>query len=251
MDLKSFFSKNAAPIMIIGGIVGFVVTNILTAKAAEKYLKEKEKLPEDSTWQEDLMVAAKCYAPAVVSGVASAGLIFGGNRKYAKVQAGLVSAYTLLNTRYSKERDAVLKNIGLEDLTKIKEEINKPIVERMKKQAVSEGSILVVVKDYDPNVYIETTMVELTEARRTLQEQLAKKEKVSLSYFIEQIGGNPNMTSETVGWNMEYLYGNNEHDFIDSDILLIDEKDGSSYYSVEFPTRPIAGYDFGYPDYNY
>ena len=49
MNLKSFFSKNAAPLMIIGGIIGFVVTNVLTAKATEKYLKEKEKLPEDST----------------------------------------------------------------------------------------------------------------------------------------------------------------------------------------------------------
>ena len=243
MSLKSFFSKNAAPLMIVGGIVGFVVTNVLTAKATKKYLEEKEKQPDNTTWQQDAAVIAKCYAPAVVSGVASAGLIFGGNRQYAKVQAGLVSAYTLLNTRYSKERDAVLKNIGLEDLTKIKEEINKPIIERMKKQPVSQGSILVVIKDYDPNIFFETTMEELQNAEFTLEEKLCKDSFVSLGYFIEQLAGTPNMISETIGWNAEYLYGMTETCWIDIEHELVLEDNGSQYYIVNFPVRPRAGYE--------
>lgn len=243
MSLKSFLSRNSAPIMIIGGIIGFVVTNVLTAKATEKYLKEKEKQPVNSTWQEDLTVAAKCYAPAVVSGVASAGLIFGGNRKYASMQAGLVSAYTLLNTRYSKERDIVLKNLGLDQLTKIKEEINKPVIEKMKKESVSQGSILVMVKDFSEEHFFETTMEELTNAEFILEEKICKNAYASLGYFIEQLGGTPSMMSETIGWNAEYLYEMTESCWIEIEHELVLEDNGNQYYIVNFPsTKPIAGF---------
>lgn len=243
MNLKMFLSKNSAPIMLFTGIIGFVVTNVLTAKATEKYLKEKEKQPENTTWQQDLTVAAKCYAPAVVSGVASAGLIFGGNRQYAKVQAGLVSAYTLLNTRYSKERDAVLKNIGLEELTKIKEEINKPVIEEMKKKPVSQGSIVVNIPSFDPNIFLETTMEELENAVFHLEERLAKDSFVNLSYFVEQLAYPPNLSSETIGWNADYLYGMTESVWIDIEYELVLEDDGGQYYIVKFPVGPVPGYD--------
>lgn len=242
MNLKAFLSKNSASIMIIGGIVGFVVTNVLTAKATEKYIKEKEKQPDNTTWQEDAVVIAKCYAPAAAVGVASAGLIFGGNRKYASMQAGLVSAYTLLNTRYSKERDAVLKNIGLEDLTKIKEEINKPIIEKMKKEPVSQGSILVVIKDFDTEHFFETTMEELQNAEYVLEEKICKDAYASLGYFVELIGGTPTMASETIGWNAEYLYGMTESCWIDIEHELVLEDNGSQYYIINFPIGPIVGY---------
>lgn len=243
MNIKSFFTRNSAPIMIIGGIIGFVVTNVLTAKATEKYLEEKKQLPDDSTWQQDLTTAAKCYAPAVVAGVASAGLIFGGNRKYAKVQAGLVSAYTLLNTRYSKERDAVLKNIGLEDLAKIKEEINKPTVEKMKKHNISQGSIEVNIPAFDPDVFIETTMEELENAAFLLEEKICKDAYVNLSYFIEQLSYSPNLSSETIGWNADYLYGMTESCWIDIEYDLVLEENGNQYYVVKFPVGPVPGYD--------
>ena len=58
MNLKAFLSRNSAPIMLFTGLIGFVVTNVLTAKATEKYLKEKEKQPDNTTWQEDAVVIA-------------------------------------------------------------------------------------------------------------------------------------------------------------------------------------------------
>lgn len=243
MGLMSFLKKNSASGMILGGMLGFVLTNVLTAKSTEKYLEEKKKLPDNTTWQQDLILFAKCYAAPMVSGTVSAGLIFGGNKQYGKVQAGLVSAYTLLNTKYAKERDAVLKNIGLEELTKIKEDIHEPIINKMKKEPVSQGSILVVVDYHDPDVFIETTMEELSNAEFLLEEKINKDGQVNLSYFLELLSANPTMTSETLGWNSEYLFGMTENCWIEIEHDLVLEEDGSQYYIVKFPIGPIAGYE--------
>lgn len=230
-------------VLIITGIVGLIATNILTAKATIKYVEEKENIPDDqdTTWQEDVVTFAKCYYPAIGTGILSAGLILCGNKTYAAAQAGLVSAYTLLNTRYAKERDAVLKNIGMEDLLKIKEDIHKPVIEKMKKEPVSQGSILVNIACWKDDVFYETTMEELLNAYINMAEGLSINNKYSLGRFIEDISNEPiEMKSEDFGWNMEYVYDVSGKPWVKMNPIYHDE-DGQ-YYIIDFDVEPTVGW---------
>ena len=243
MALKDIFKKPA--VLIFTGVVGFVVTNILTAKATMKYVEKKKELPEDhkSTWQENVCLFAKCYYPVITAGIISAGLIIGGDKKYALDKNSLISLYRNFNEKYSREKEAVLKNIGAEDLLKVKEDIHKPVIEKMKKEPVSQGSILVNIACWKDDVFFETTMEELMDAEYRFEEELSKKEKVSLGKFIELLSHTPDLSSEQLGWNFEYLYDRCGQGWLDISEELVLEEDDSQYYIISFGVEPTVGFD--------
>lgn len=240
MKLPSFITKNKAPIMLLAGIAGFVATNYLTAKGAVKQYEERQNNLNLSL-KEELKIAAKCYAPAVTCGLVSAGLIFGGNKTYAKTQAGLLSAYTLANTRFKNERDAVLKTFGLDGLTKVDDQIKQPLIEEMKKQPVSQGSILVCDTFGKEPRFLETTMEELQQAEYEFNRRFSKNGEINVNYFYELLGFEQTMEGETFGFNAEYLYDKRGDCWIDFDHELVLE-DNNQYYILKFAVEPIAGY---------
>ena len=243
----NFVEKNKGSLLLIGGFVGFVATNILTAKAAIKYKEKKDELifnlrdeRTDLTLKEEMAIAVPTFAPAVVTGVVSAGLIFGGNRTYAQTQAGLVSAYTLLNTKYSKYRDAALKSLGVDSVKEIETALKQPQIQIAKKVPVSSGSILVFDSYHDR--YLETTMEELQDAEYQLNRILILHNRVSLNDWYELLGFEPTIAGEELGWSAEYLYDTCDgYCWIDFEHELV-LNDNDQYYILKFEVEPIAGY---------
>ena len=241
---------NKASLMLFGGLVGFVATNVMTAIGTKNYILKKEAMDHDPNLKEEAALMAVCYGPSVAVGSVSAGLIFGGNKSYAKAQAGLVSAYTLLGTRSNKLKEAVTKAIGVEEVKKIEQEINQPVIEEAKKQPVSQGSIL-VCDTYSGTIrFLETSMEVLQDAEYQMNRRLHIFGHVTLNDWYEYLGFEPTIEGETIGWNEEYLYSTSQakigeddvpNSWLDFEHELVLE-DNNQYYVLKFATEPIAGY---------
>ena len=272
MSLLSFLKK---PSVMIGlGLAGFIGTNILTAKATYKFIKEKEALKRDTTLKEDIVLGAKCYGGAVAAGAVSAGLIFGGSKTYATTQAALVSGYTLLNTKYKNYRDMALKTIGLDNF----KEIDKKLAEERQKAeneykrthklpAVSEGCI-VVADPFSPKGeewFCETTMEQYLVAKEEFRRRIAKCESdydiVTVNEWRELVGfdiynipdkelnkidSKIKLTGEEFGWSRAYIYdcmSKKDENGLWFDIgedVCFDEQ-GNQYYYPNFELQPCAG----------
>lgn len=241
---------NKSGLMLFGGVVGFVATNVLTAIGAIKYHEAKQAMDHDPTLKEEALLIAKSYGAAATVGAVSAGLIFGGNKTYAKAQAGLVSAYTLASTKYLQGKNVVAKVLGEDAVKQIETSLKEPIVEHAKKTHVPAGSILVcdTYGGKEPR-YLETTMEELMDAEYQLNRILAKLGYVGLSDWYDLLGFDTTLAADQLGWNVTYLCDISEASeglvWIDFEHELVLE-DNNQYYILKFAVEPVAGYREGY-----
>ena len=247
MSLLSFLKKPS--ILLFGGFLGFVVTNVITAKATYNFIKAKEAMDHDTTLKEDIALGAKCYAGAITMGAVSAGLIFGGNKAYATTQASLVTGYTLLNTKYKNYRDAALKTLGLDKFKEIDTKVieynhkkNIKLIDGNKKVHTTEGMVLVVDPFSDPDnpVYSEITPEQLSDARYYYNKMLCDKNVVSVNDYRELLSMNTDLKGEDYGYTSDYIYdqGKNFIDISDPEIKIDDS--GTQYYYVTFDLEPIV-----------
>lgn len=251
MSVKMFLRSHKSGLMLFGGAIGFIFTNYLTAKGTIKYLQQKELYTEEeltNDWRIKAKLLANSYTPAFTSGLVSAGLIFGGNKSYAKTQAGLVSAYTLLNTKYANYRDAALNALGFDNVKQIEDKLKENISERMKIEKLNPGSILIcdTYSSEEPR-YLETTLEELQNAEYLLNRKLIREDYVTLNDWYGFLGFDTTLTGEELGWTTEHLfdmYGNSWID-IEHELVLEDP----NYYIIRFTQEPIEGFCI-YSNYN-
>lgn len=259
MSLLSFLKK---PSVMIGlGLVGFIGTNILTAKATYKFIKEKEALKRDTTLKEDIVLGAKCYGGAVAAGAVSAGLIFGGSKTYATTQAALVSGYTLLNTKYKNYRDMALKTIGLDNFKEIDKKLvdeKQAEVNKFSKYLPDPHEGMMVIQDpfSDPKnpIYSEIPMEQYLEAKNEFLSLIAKNPRSDTIVTVNQwrelngidahaIGKESKeaIWGEESGWSQEYLEDVSGHVWIDIHEEIRFDPKGTMYYYPIFSVEPCVG----------
>jgi len=253
MSLMSFLKK---PSVLLGlGVLGFFATNVLTARATKKYLEKKEALGRETTLKEDIVLAAKAYAPAATAGIVSAGLIFGGNKTYSTAQAGLVTGYTLLNTKYKNYRDVVLKQVGLDQFKDLDKALSKEmsVKEAPKKTnkpewPVSEGSITIRDPFSDPEnpIWLETTMEQYLDANHEFMRKIIMnpyyEDIVKVNEWRELQGFNDfDMHGEEFGWSQEYLENVNGCIWLDISLEIHFDAKGDQYYEPVFRIEPCVG----------
>ena len=111
---KRFIKNHGATILSIVGSVGLVTTAILTAmetpKALNLLIDAENKKEEELTTVEKAVVVTKAYIPAIAVGFGSIACILGANALNKKMQASLVSAYSIADQMYKGYRK---KNIEL------------------------------------------------------------------------------------------------------------------------------------------
>ena len=136
---KTFFSRNSAEILLIGGAIGVVTGTVMACKATlkadsvmDEYKEKKEKIgtclenPEidydEITAKEDLknltiqtaVKMIKCYAPAVILESFSIGTIFASNHIMQQRNAALAASCAAVEAAYKKYREKVVEKYGKE-----------------------------------------------------------------------------------------------------------------------------------------
>lgn len=245
-------------VVMIVGIGGLIVTNVLTARGTRRYELEK-KLKEQSkgselTMEEKIPLVIKNYAASFVAGILTGGVIFAGNKQFAAIQATGLTAYGLLNTRYRKYRDYILKKCGIDDVKTIEDGIdkvlhNKPVLTTVKKlpggktrvtDTYHHGDIVVRLHAGDTEVFTDTTMEELVQAEYEAQHIMTKNGKISYNQFAEFFGQDLGADGEKWGVNQEFLFNTSEDG--DCWIDFQEEYDANNnYYDISFPM--IVGWE--------
>lgn len=114
--------KHSPTILTCIGAAGVLGTAVLAVKATPRaiLLIEEEKAAKNAgngqklTRMETIAVCWRCYLPAVATGAATIGCIFGANILNKRQQASLMSAYAFLNRSFKEYQNAVKEVFGEE-----------------------------------------------------------------------------------------------------------------------------------------
>lgn len=245
-ETRRFLHKHGKDVMIIAGTIGLVATNVLVAKATVNLIEEKNETEEPPTKKEERIMMVRHYAAPAILGVTSMGLVLAGNRKYAKTEASLISAYTALNERYLAYRNKVIAELGEERNDSLECELIEEKTSNMKIPKSYEPGFVTIYDEFDTshgdNGFFTISMCELQDAEYQLNRMFAVKGWVSLNDFYELLGWEYTMKGEELGWGMEHAFDQNGIVWVDFSHELVAKPDGTEYYILRYETVPEAGY---------
>ena len=238
-----FKVRQASPdILVVVGVVGVVAATVMACKATlkvddiltehEEKVKEINETAEDPKYAEryskedcetDLKTVkiktgvklAKQYAPAVIVGVLSITCIVGSHYIMKKRNAGLVAAYTLLDTSVKEYRKRVAEKYGEEAEKDIRHGIRREtILETIKGEDGKEEQVEKTVETRTPNGYSRLYDCTCTgwERHPNLNWYFLKRQEeifnrrlhrngyLFLNDVYELFGMPPSEAGQTVGW---------------------------------------------------
>jgi len=248
MSLMTFLKKPGVKLIL--GALGLIGTNVLTARATIKFIKEREAVGRETTLKEDIQIGMKCYGGAVAAGAASVAFLFAGNKGYLDNQDNLINNYNMLSNKYNSYRNTVMRTIGSEKVKEIEQKLLpvKDIRSSIAKP-VSEGCILLMDPFSDPKdpVFVETTVKQMDDAneqfRRLIIVNNNYEEFISINIWRELQGFEGYNkkeldNSENYGYSQEYLENINGHTYLDITPIVKHDKRGEEYYYPEFRFEP-------------
>jgi hypothetical protein len=201
---KTFLKRNGATILTYVGAAGVVATAVMAVKATPKAMtlleEAKKEKGEDLTKLEKVKVAGPAYIPAVVTGTATVACIFGINVLNKRQQAGLASAYALLDNSYKEYKKKVEELYGEEANQKVTEEIAKDKYEDVDIQ-LDDGKWLFY--DEFSGRYFEARPEVVQAAEYDLNRELVMRGWVTLNEFYGSLDIEPIDGGDELGWTIE------------------------------------------------
>lgn len=239
-------SKHSPEILTGIGFAGMVTTTVLAVKATPKALanieeEKRAKHTDELTPAETVKVTWKCYIPAAVTCVASAGCLFGANRVSAKRTAALTAAYKISETALSEYQEAALKTVGEKKEQIIRERISQ---DRVEKHPVNNNEVIVTGKGntlcLEPTSmrYFKSDIDTIKRVENLLNKQMLHDlgGSISLNDFYDEIGLDHTDVGDAIGWNAN-------KGLIDIDFHSKIAEDGTPCIVLYYVTTPEYGYD--------
>lgn len=209
-DIKRSMVKNGPKILTGIGIVGMTTTVFLTAKGTIKAVKivenEKKKHGEAIPKSEIVKATWKCYIPALITGVTSAGCLIKANSIHTRRNAALATAYSISRTALSEYKDKVIETIGEKKERVIRENIAQ---DKLDKNPVSKSEIIITDKGptlcYDGvfGRYFKSDIDTIKKAVNKINRTVVTQMYVSLNDFYDEIGLEPVDIGYDLGWNID------------------------------------------------
>lgn len=231
-----FVSRNLPTLLVLGGGAGLVTTAVLTARATKKVMEDTCYVMEfeDLKKEEVILSNVKHYALPVITGVVSFGLLYSGNKRFLAIESGLIAAYSTLQQQYNEYRAKVIEIMGEGRAKDIEDAIIMDKFESYFNPENNPGNILVY--DTITNQYLETTMLELSDAQYHLNRLLSMNDCCSVNQWCELTGQNYISEGNCIGWSAEEFYDQGEYCWIEFE-MECKEADGSYRYILKY-TKP-------------
>lgn len=195
-----YLKRNASTILTVVGGAGVVGTTVLGIKATPKALalidNAKKQKGEKLTKLEKVKVAAPVYIPTILTGVATIGCIFGANILNKRTQAGLISAYALLDSSYKEYKNKVTELYGEEAHHAVQEEIAKEKYKKIKPEFEE-----VLVYDEFSGKYFNTTLVKLAMAEYEVNRTIHMRGWADYNDFYDVLGVDRIDEGDELGWS--------------------------------------------------
>lgn len=216
--LNKFWHRNGSTVLTCVGGVGVIATAVTASKAtlkASKILEEarKEKEEELTKWEKTKIVAPRFAVPALI-GIATLSAIFGANILNKRHQAGLASAYAMVDQAY---KDYKRKNVELHGEEAHSDIMDALAVEKAKDIAINAPTIAsncvltdeaacgdpVLFYDQYSKRYFESTIEQVITAEYHLNRNFSLRGYTTLNEFYEFLGLEMTDYGEEVGWAVE------------------------------------------------
>lgn len=253
-QVQVFCKRNASTILTVTGGVGVVTTAVMAVKATPKALKRieeaKEEKGEELTKLETVVISAKPYIPAIVTGTATIACIFGANVLNKRQQASLMSAYALVDNSFKEYKNKLKELYGEETHNDI---INSIMIEKADEDMNVTAANFCTVCDlsleendgepklfYDEHSgrYFEATIERVLQAEYHLNRNYILRGYSYLNEFYEFLGISETDYGSVLGWAPK-----DEGEYwIDFNHRKTVMDDGLEVYIIEMPFEPT--YDF-------
>lgn len=246
--------KASPTILSCLGAIGVVTTAVLAVKATPKAmervkidsLKSHNGDPNAATKVEAIKSCWTCYIPAVATGVATIGCIFGANVLNRRQQASITSAYALVSRSYTDYKRKVKELYG--------EEAHKKVMESLADEKVDKDHTIVsqcIMGDscldfedadeedhlfYDSfsGRYFTSTISKVLQAEYHLNRNFALNGGgISLNHFYDLLGIDDIPEGNVIGW-----FVNDEMYWIDFDHSKAILEDGLECYIIDMVYTP-------------
>lgn len=237
-----YLKRNASTILTVVGGAGVVTTTVLGIKATPKALllldDAKQHKGEDLTKLEKIKVAAPIYIPTVISGAATLACIFGANTLNKRQQAGLMSAYALLDNSYKEYKAKVEELYGEGSNEQVKDEIAKDKYEEVE---IEEDEQLFY--DDFSNRYFVSTPAKIMQAEYNVNRDIHMRGWAELNEFYEYLGIDDFDEYQAFGWSEGGNYDYYWQAWVDFNHRTIIRDDGSKYTAIMMFQEPYPGYE--------
>lgn len=199
---ERFIKRNGATILTCVGGIGVVATTITAIKAGQKATlrlnEARKEKGEELTPLEKVQVAGPIYVPPILLGASTIACIFGANVLNKRQQAGLASAYALLDNSYKEYKAKVKELYGKDADGNIKADIVKDKYEYY--HASSEKDTQLFYDEFSGR-YFESTMERVLAAEYEINRIIAQDCGVFLNEFYELLGIETVDYGDYLGWS--------------------------------------------------
>lgn len=245
MNLNLFWQKNGSWICSILGVSGVIASNVLTANATKKAVKEDNiGLTKKQLFKKHYK---KYIAPTVVA-IATIGAVSGAKMIDARKQAELAASLLAAKATYTKYRGTVEKVIGKEKMEEIKQLFNEEkLVEdndnfRIPAKPANDSRLLYWI-GYGYNDYFWSTPSEIERAEGVLNKILHQGQQACPNDFLDALGLEGTEEGFINGWGIVELYDVLLNGWITVDETVTTHDDGLEVHILEFNPFPVSNYD--------
>lgn len=246
---KIIIKRNAPVILTCVSVAGVIGTTILAAKATPKAIKlleqaENEK-QEPLTTIEKVKFAGPVYIPTVAAGISTVVCIVGINVLSKRQQAGIASAYALLDTSFKEYKKKVAVMYGNDADEKIKEEIVKDKYKNVKFNTLENKNNEKTHLFYDEysKQFFESTMLKVQQAEYRLNRDLTMRDYAYLNEFYEELEIPGIDAGWTLGWSVGACLDMYWQNWIDFSHKRITMEDGTECIHIIMFQEPIIDFE--------
>ncbi len=243
---QMFFKRNGSTILTCVGSAGVVTTAVMAVKATPKAWTRlelaKEEKGEDLTTLEKVKVAGPVYIPSVLIGVSTIACIFGANILNKRQQAGLMSAYALLDNTYKDYKKKANELYGEDADEKIVSEIAKDKYEEADIKPEDDKELFY---DEFSGRYFHANKNVLREAEFQLNRDLAHHGGVYLNEYFEVLGLDKTDYGDYLGWSSYQLVEMCWESWLEFNCQKVVLDDGLECHVISMVCDPIPDfYDY-------
>lgn len=238
---RKFIKKNSSIILTCLGAAGVVATSAMAIKATPKALDiieiAKEEKGEDLTRMEATKVAVPAYVPTIIMGTATIACIFGANILNKRAQAGLVSAYALLDQSYKEYKNKVKELHGEDGEQTIRESIVK---DRYETSEIVEDELPLFFDEFS-NRYFNASNETVLRAEYEINKMLSVHGGASLNEYYDLVGLPKVDYGEYLGWSAAQMFEMYWDGWLHFNHTKVEMDDGMECWIIDH-TEPFADY---------
>lgn len=216
------------------GVIGIPVTSLISIKCHDKAKDIEDKKQK-----------AKCYIPAVISGVAAGACMIGSHKISSKEIAALTATASFAVANRNKLEEQVKKVLPEQDAKKVVQNAEKEAVYHHKDQSVeyTGHGMLKCLEGYSGRKFFSSIEM-VREAERRLNQRFQNGEYISMNDFYRLLGITETHFGDQWGWSPsdDWYPRWYEDNPIGFDNTLVEDEDGSPLLVIDIIVYPMEGW---------